>query len=71
MSVRKAVENELKPACATQLNIIQPSLLPVKPLNVISLVQMCIAAQDKLDKLGETVRVCYADIFSGIPHTNN
>ena len=70
-AARKAVTYTLKPACTKWLGIVEPSLLPVKSLDMVSAIQRCIeclAAQEKLDELGESVRLHYADIFSSIPY---
>ena len=71
MAARKTVTCDLKLACAKQLGIVEPSLLPIKPFNVVSAIQRCIeclAAQEKLNELGESVQLCYADVFSQVSH---
>ena len=74
MMVRKAIAKDLKVTCKTRLDKIKFSFLPVKPIDVVSLVQMCIEclmAGEKLIKLGEDVKTCYVDVFSRIPHIND
>ena len=60
MAARKAVACNLKLACAKQLDAIERSLLPMKTLDVVSAIWRhieCLTAQEKLDELGESVRI--------------
>ena len=73
MAARKAVACDLKLACAKRLDTIERSLLPMKPLDIVSTIRRhieCLAAQEKLNELGENVRIQYADVFSSIPHAS-
>ena len=73
MTARKAVACDLKLACTKWLDAIDHSCLPIKPLDVVSTIWRhieCLAAQDKLNELGEKVRIQYADVFSSIPHAS-
>ena len=70
---RKAVAMELKVACNKQLMKVEPLLLNVLELDVVSAVCVhieCLAAQDKLTSLGEDVKGRYKDVFSEIPHVD-
>ena len=74
MATRKAVTCDLQLACAKRLDTVEHSLLPMKPLDVVSAIQRrieCLAAQEKLDELGKNVRVQYSDVFSSIPHARD
>ena len=45
----------------------------MEPLDIVSTIQRhieCLAAQEKLNELGENVRIQYADIFSSILHAS-
>ena len=73
MAARKAVACDLKLACAKRLDTVDRSCLPIQPLDIVSAIWRrieCLAAQEKLNELGEKVRIQYADVFSSIPHTS-
>ena len=74
MTVRKAIAKELKATCEQQFTNIDGTFLPVKPVNMVSAIQICVeclATEEKLGALGENVKACYADVFLNIPHVND
>ena len=73
MAARKAVTCDLKLACAKQLDTVDHSCLPIQPLDVVSAIRRhieCLATQEKLNELGDKVRIQYADIFLNILHAS-
>ena len=74
MTVRKAIAKDLKVTCKKQLDKINSSLLPVKPIDVVIAIRThieCLMAGEKLFALGEDVKTCYVDVFLRIPHVND
>ena len=66
MAVRKTVADDIKTACAKWCDEIEASLLPVEPFDVVSAIQTCIeclTVQEKLLKLGESIKTHYSDVF--------
>jgi len=68
---QKLLFKELSEVCKKQQLIIDASCDPVKPVDLVTAVQVHIeqlAAKDHLDQLGLEVKKSYSDMFEPIPH---
>src|ERR1700720_4163413 len=68
---RKLMVAELKMVCHEQKLKLKHQFKELKPVDIIAAIRTCIkilTSQEQLNRLGESVKDKYRDIFSPIPH---